>query len=261
MKIEIITEDDPLYILPFFDEFLRNYGSDFQVVHVSLCRTMGKRPRKQMVRELTLLYGPLGFSRLLGRAAAARIGGLFSLPRTAKRFHTLPQLCKAFSISYEHTGNPNDTNFVARLRERAPDLLVSVACPHILKKSVLDIPPLGCINIHHAPLPRYKGMMPSFWQLYHGERKAGLTIHFMSSELDQGAALFQGGLEIEAGESLDHLILRSKRYGAHCMAKVLDQLRSGTQQAVVLDQSTGSYFTFPRLEEIRDFKRRGLRAI
>ena len=138
---------------------------------------------------------------------------------------------------------------------------MSVACPYILKSKLLNLPPLGCINIHHAPLPRYQGMMPTFWQMYNGEKKVGLTIHQMREKIDQGPVLLQEDIEIAAGESLDLLIRRSKRHAASCLAKVLQDIR--TQQATMLVSTgtDGSYFTFPTFQQIREFRRRGLRAL
>jgi len=150
---------------------------------------------------------------------------------------------------------------VESVRRRGADLLVSVACPYILKVPLLTIAPKGAINIHHAPLPRYKGMMPTFWQMFHGEKSVGLTIHYMSPRIDEGEALLQDEQAIEPGESLDHLIQRSKRHGAHCMARVLRQIQEGTVKPVALDHSKSSYFTFPTSAEIKEFHIRGLRSI
>jgi methionyl-tRNA formyltransferase len=261
MRIEFLTQDDPLYILPFFEEFFRYYGREFEISQLSISPVMGKRSRTQMVKELTALYGPLGFTRLLSRAAAAHVLGTLPRRPEASRFRTLAQLCQAYGIPFQHVGSPNAAGFVAELRQRAPDLLASVACPYILKEAVLNLPPLGCINIHHAPLPRYKGMMPTFWQMYHGEKQVGVTVHYMAAKVDEGAALLQEELEIRPGEPLDQLIQRSKRHGAHCMARVMRQIAVGTQEAVDMNLSEGSYFTFPTLEQIREFHRRGFRAI
>ncbi len=261
MRIEFLTQDDPLYILPFFEEFFRECTGEFEIVHVSICRVMGKRSRSKLLRELVHLYGPLGFFRILGRTAGLRLLGLLPRARRAKRFGTLAQLCRAYQIPFEQIGNPNSEEFVVKFRQRAPDVLVSVACPYILKEPLLKATSLGCVNIHHAPLPRYKGMMPTFWQMYHGEKKVGVTIHYMAPKVDEGAPLLRAELEILPGGSLDHLIQRSKRHGAGCMAKVLRQLAAGTQQVIQWKTAESSLFTFPTLEEIREFHRRGFRAI
>ena len=261
MRIEFLTQDDPLYVLPFFDEFVRNYAYEFEIVHIATSPTMGKRSRWQMIKELSQLYGVLGMARLVTRLASAKALGKLPNKAGVIRYSTLAQLCRAYKIPHSQIGNPNAPEFVESVRKCAPDLLISVACPYILKERLLTIAPKGAINIHHAPLPRYKGMMPTFWQMFHGEKTVGLTIHYMVAKIDEGETLFQDELAIEKGESLDHLIQRSKRHGAHCMARVVKQIREGTAAPKALDHSKGSYFTFPTIEEIREFHRRGYRAI
>ena len=261
MKIEFLTQDDPLYILPFFEEFLRNYSSQFEIAQISCSPTMGKRSRFQILKELTALYGPVGMGQLLAKTAVSRVLGKSSKGRDAKRFYGLKQISKAYGIPHQKIGNPNAAEFVASVRLRKCDVLVSVACPYILKEALLSTPPLGCINIHHAPLPRYKGMMPTFWQMYHGEKSVGVTVHTMVPKIDEGLALLQENMEIKPGETLHQLIQRAKRHGAHCMARVLAQVGSNSVTPIVLDPTKSSYFTFPTLAEIGEFQRRGYRAI
>jgi len=260
-RIEFLTQDDAIYLLPFFDEFLRHHSREFEIGRISICRTMGKRSRIQLASELLALYGIGGFTRLLAQNTRAKLLGFFSKPPDSPPYYTLSQLCRAYGIESAFIQNPNSDEFVASVRARNCDLLISVACPYILKERLLAVPPQGCINIHHAPLPRYKGMMPTFWQMYHGEKKVGITIHYMTAKVDEGRALFQGELEIGQDESLDRLIRRSKRHGARCMAQVLREMATRTQKVVTLDASEGNYFSFPTLEQIREFRRRGLRAL
>jgi methionyl-tRNA formyltransferase len=261
MRIEFLTQNDPIYILPFFVEFLRHYSGEFEILKVSCSPAMGKRDRIQMVRELTQLYGFVGFARLaterLWKLAVSR------LPKgqNAKTFSSIRQLCRTFSIAYEDIGNPNAASYLEGVRIRKPELIASVACPYILKEDVLKSAPRGCVNIHHAPLPRYKGMMPSFWQMFQGERTVGVTVHLMGDKVDEGEAILQEQMAIEDGESLDHLIRKSKRHGAHVMAKALRLMASGEARPFSLNSSPGTYFTFPTAGEISEFKQRGYRAI
>lgn len=261
MKIIFLTQDEPIYILPFFDEFLRNYHDRFDVAGVFCSRAMGKRNRLQLLKELLSLYGLTGIVRLVARTARAKLLGKLPASKQSRSFHSLEQLCRAFVVPYSGMSNPNDENCVSEVRRSGADLIVSVACPYILKEPMLGLTPKGCLNIHHAPLPNYKGMMPTFWQMFHGERSVGLTIHYMVPKVDEGAALLQESLEIQRNETLDHLIRRSKRHGAHCMARVLGEIEAGTGKPTVLDNSKGSYFTFPTIAEIREFHRKGFEAI
>jgi methionyl-tRNA formyltransferase len=222
---------------------------------------MGKRKRRKLIGELVALYGLGGFLRLGMRNAVLRLLGKLKKGRGARTYHSIPQIAAAYGVPCQSVGDPNDSAYREALRARQVDLLVSVACPYILKQDVWRLAPLGGINIHHAPLPRFKGMMPTFWQLYHGEKTVGVTIHSIAAKVDEGEALLQEELAVEAGETLDRLIVRSKRHGAHCMAKVLRQIASGTQQPIRLNQSQSSYFTFPTAAESKEFRRRGYRAI
>src|SRR4249920_753119 len=226
MKIEFLTQEDSLYVLPFFEEFLKNYAGEFEITRISCCRAMGKRSRLQLLRELKWLYGVTGLSKLFLQAGAAKILSMLPRSRGAQRFYSIAQLAKAYGIPYEHVDNPNQPEFTGALQQRSPDLLISVACPYILKEKLLGLPPRGCVNIHHAPLPRYKGMMPTFWQIFHGEKTVGVTVHFMATKVDEGSALLQEQLAIEPDETLDHLIHRSKRHGAHSMGRALRQIAS-----------------------------------
>src|SRR4029079_604237 len=124
-------------------------------------RAMGNRKRSELLKALLALYGPLGFARLATSVAAAKTLAKVPKSRKAARFHSLAQLSKAYGIPYSCIGNPNREEVLQDIRARRSDLVVSVACPFLIKSELLKTPPLGCVNIHHAPLPRYRGMMPT----------------------------------------------------------------------------------------------------
>jgi methionyl-tRNA formyltransferase len=261
MKIVFLTQDDPIYILPFFDEFFRQDLGEIEIKGIFSCKTMGDRKRVKLLRELLSLYGTLGLSRLLIRRVNCKFAEQLPAKPGARRFYSVPQIGRAFQVPHAFIGNPNRDDAVTQISALSPDLLVSVACPYILKEKLLTLPPLGCVNIHHAPLPRYKGMMPTFWQMYQGEHAVGLTIHTMAARVDEGSALLQEQLPMVKGESLDSLIRRTKRHGAHCMLRVLQQIAEQKQGKLSVEDGPGSYFTFPTAAEIKEFRRRGFRAI
>jgi len=262
MNVEFLTQDDSLYILPLFEELICNYRNEWEVTRVLTCRTMGKRSRKQLISELMQLYGSVAFAGLAGATILSRALGKLPRRAGASGYLSLDQLFRAYAIEHENIGNPNGEDVVRAIAARKPDILVSVACPYILKRPLLEIAPLGAINIHHAPLPRYRGMMPTFWQMFHGETHSGLTIHYMVPEVDEGDAIFRDGLPIRPGESLHQLIIRAKRHGGHCLGQVLRTFAQGRKPSPLPRVETaGSYFTFPTREEMRAFHAKGLRSI
>lgn len=261
MRLEFLSQDDPVYLLSFFEEFVRSYAGEFEILQVGLCRTMGKRKRAKLARELLALYGVRGFAKLGLRSVEARTLSWLHKGPSAKTYCSIAQLCRACAIRCVPIENPNSSEYISDLKRRTPDYLISVACPYILRQELLSELPQRCINIHHAPLPSYKGMMPTFWQLYNGERSVGLTIHYMVPGVDEGDALYQTRLEVHPGETLHELICRSKRHAAHCLAEVLRSLAAGEAKRIPLDRSKSSQFTFPTLQEIAEFHVRGHRAI
>ena len=102
MKIEFLTQEDSLYVLPFFEEFLRHYASEFEVTRISCCRAMGKRSRVQLLQELKWLYGVTGLGKLLLQAAKAKVFSLLPRSRSSQKFYSIAQLADAYGIPYEH---------------------------------------------------------------------------------------------------------------------------------------------------------------
>src|SRR5260370_20773619 len=106
MRIEFLTQNDPLYVLPFFDEFLRNYSAEFEILKISCSPTMGKRSRVQLLRELTSLYGVVGFIRLLRRTAKYRILSNFRSVRDARQLYSLEQAARSYPTPHETHYHP-----------------------------------------------------------------------------------------------------------------------------------------------------------
>lgn len=90
----------------------------------------------------------------------------------------------------------NEDN-ITKLKELAPDLIVVAAYGQILPKRVLQIPPLGCINVHASLLPKYRGAAPIHWCIIKGETATGITTMLMDEGLDTGDMLLAKKLEID----------------------------------------------------------------
>ena len=91
------------------------------------------------------------------------------------------------------------------LQTLRPDLIIGLGT-RILKPAVLAIPPMGILNGHSSLLPNYRGGTTEFWQLVHGARETGVTIHFMTERVDEGNIVVRGEWPIYPGA--DHYGLR-----------------------------------------------------
>ena len=103
--------------------------------------------------------------------------------------------------------------------------------------------------------------MPTFWQMYHGERTIGVTVHRISELLDEGPVLSRDALPISGNDSMHDLIRRSKRKGAAAVHAVLQRINAGGAFPLPALPLEPTSFTFPTAEEITEFHRRKLKAI
>lgn len=110
----------------------------------------------------------------------------------------------------------------------APDVIVVAAYGKILPKVVLDLPPLGCINVHASLLPRYRGAAPIQWAILRGEQRTGITIMRMNERMDAGDILLQEETEIGARETYGALQTRLAEIGAQALMKGIAGLHAGS---------------------------------
>jgi len=257
MKLIFITQDDPFYVRCFFEEFFSIYPFSKEIEALVIQSPMGKKSMAQLIRQMYGFYGWEDFWRMGLRYVWAKnlncMGKLFS----QTEWLNLSALCRVYGIRVLYKNDLHHPEFLNEIRERGIDLIISVAAPTIFRRELIDLPRLGCINIHHAPLPRYKGMMPNFWQLYHGEKTVGITVHKMNPRIDEGEIILQKEVAVITGESLDTLIKRTKRLGAHCMAEAIEMVRSGGVQPIENRVYQGSYFSFPTKQDVRKFRQMG----
>ena len=250
LRVFFITEDDPLYVAQFFETFLEEYPRrELEVIGITVARAFNES-LLATGRRVLRFYGPRDFPRLLARFARARIGrrGIASLARRE-------------GIPVVPTESVNDATYVAALRRLEPDVVVSVAAPEIFRAQLLETPRLGCLNIHSGRLPRYRGMMPVFWQMLSGEPSATVTVHRMVSRLDAGPVLGTVIEPILPRDSLDRMMLATKRSGARLMIRVLGDLRAGRTEGEEVRPDEGSYFSFPGPQEVAGLRRLGHRMI
>ena len=260
-RILFITQDDPFYVKLFFEEFFRNYKDLDEIRGVVIAQAMGKKSLFALANQMYNFYGPFNFIKVGSKYAIYKLLPIFNGFLNGAIAYNLNQLCKKYKIKVLKRQNINSEAFLDELKTMNLDLIISVAAPAIFKDRLIQIPRYGCINIHNAKLPKYRGMMPNFWQLYHNEKKVGITIHEINPKIDDGKILLQKEVEVEPAETLDFLIKRTKRVGAYCMMEAIDMIKSGKIKYIENDAKEASYFSFPTSKDVRKFRDMGHRLL
>ncbi len=153
------------------------------------------------------------------------------------------------------TRDINDAEGLRFLAACAPDLLVSAFFNQRVHAPALALPKRGCLNIHPSLLPEAKGVDPVFQSLLHGVPPLGVTVHFMTPELDAGRIVAQRPIEGRAGSSVFAITALLFREGAELLAQALEHIAAGATGSP--QSGTGSYQSWPTRRELRILRDRG----
>lgn len=131
----------------------------------------------------------------------------------------------------------------AQLKELNPDLVVTAAYGKLLPQSFLDVPRLGCINVHGSLLPRYRGAAPVQWAVLNGDRFTGVSVQYMVNGMDEGDVLSSAETEIGEFETSGELFDRLMVLGAELLVKTVADMEKGVAVSVKQDESLATYTT------------------
>lgn len=180
-------------------------------------------------------------------ASGHEVCGVFTQPDKPKSrgMKLQPSPVKEHSLSIGlpvfQPAKMRDGEALGILRELEPELIVVAAYGKILPPEILELPRLGCVNVHSSLLPKYRGAAPINWAILNGEDETGVTIMYMAEGLDTGDILAQRSTPININENAAELFSRLADLGAELLIEVLEQLDRGTAAAVPQDDNLSCY--------------------
>lgn len=95
------------------------------------------------------------------------------------------------NIEYVREKKINSETVVRKIKGLKPDLIITAHFQRLLKRELIDIPSIGCLNLHPSLLPLYRGMSPQHWPIINGDEKTGITVHFIDEGIDTGKIVLQ----------------------------------------------------------------------
>jgi methionyl-tRNA formyltransferase len=260
IKLAFITQEDSVAIPENVEKVLQLSGVNAQLIAIvdssgSVANRKWTFARGFGVRQTFRM----GLALLRARVADA-VDSVCGY-RLAIRKRSVKAVARKNGVPFTVVKNANDDAFVEYVESLDLDLIVSFSCPSVFKTRLLRAARVGCINMHCSYLPRYAGLLPSFWVLHHGENETGATVHYMDDKIDNGAILNQCRVPIEPGMTMFQLIRKTKAAGGELMVRTIEQLMNGGVQTMPNPSGDGSYFSWPTVEQMREFRRRGGRLI
>lgn len=180
-------------------------------------------------------------------AAGHRVRAVYTQPdRPAGRGRQLrpspvKAAAQALDIPVEQPQTLRDAAVLGQLSQYAPDVMVVAAYGLMLPQAVLDLPRMGCLNIHASLLPRWRGAAPIQRAIEAGDAETGVTIMQMEAGLDTGPMLLRRGTPIHPEDSAGSLHERLAALGAAALIETLDRLTAGGLQAQSQNPDQASY--------------------
>jgi len=154
----------------------------------------------------------------------------------------IKELALQKGLPVEQPQDPNAPEFLNLIQEIHPDLIVVIAYGHILKTALLDIPILGCLNIHASLLPELRGPAPIQWAILKGLKETGLTAMWMEAGVDMGNIILQEKVLVEPFETYGSLHQKLSSLSGPFLVRVLSHLKTkGRDPGTPQDHSLATY--------------------
>ena len=134
-----------------------------------------------------------------------------------------------------------DGEALAVLQGLKPELIAVAAYGKILPVDILELPSLGCVNVHSSLLPKYRGAAPINWAILNGENETGVTIQRMAEGIDTGDILAQISTSIDLNENAAQLTARLAQMGAELLVETVRKLETGSASETPQDESRASH--------------------
>lgn len=173
--------------------------------------------------------------------------GVYTKPDTPKNrgMKLIPSEVKTLALAHGlpvyQPASFREDEAVEVLKALAPDLIVAVAYGKILPQRVLDIPPLGCINIHGSILPALRGSAPVQWAVLNDLPETGVTAMYLNAAMDEGDVIDVRSTPIGENETAGELMDRLAVLGAALLRDTLGAIAAGTASRTPQDPTQASY--------------------
>lgn len=250
MNIVLITQDEPFYLAENINNLINDLPNHSRVVGCVLLNASPFGKKESLLRKAYKTYSIFGMNFFLRYALEYFLSKINKNKSVAYvlNSHNIPILYLNSSI--------NSKDSLQRISGLNPDLLISVAGNEIFKRPLIDLAPKGCLNLHTALLPKYRGLMPSFWVLKNNEAKTGVSVFFVDEGIDSGPILVQKEIEI-GSHNQKSLIIDSKALGMKAILEAIEKIYLGDLTCIPNSDEKMSYYGFPTASDVRKFRSNG----
>ncbi len=259
MRVFFILSENPLFKTSFLEQIIRKYSGKIVGITITPFRPCKMRMVKYF-RFYIILLGLKGLYYVFSSVVHTKIMDIISRFLRTKRCYSIKGIGRRYKIPIYYTKNINDERFIDTIRNMNIDVIVSSG-NQIFKKDILNLPRIGSINRHSSLLPYYRGIYPIFWEMLNGENHAGVSIHWITEEIDKGTILNQAKIKIEENDSFFSLYRKIFDLSSELVVQTLNDIENGTVKNIINNPAIGSYYSYPSRKDIKRFRALGKRIV
>lgn len=257
LRAVVLSREEPFFVPEYLGPLLD--CADLEIVRLYLDR---RRSPHLDVRNIARMCTVVGMTKLIALETLAMMpGGLalagFQGPRS------IAALGRAHGVPIRRIASI-DGSMVDEIRTLAPDLILSVANPHVLPPPLLAAAKIAALNSHASLLPRHRGVLTAFWTLLDGDAQGGVSIHRMEEEVDRGAVVAQAPFAIAPDETVFSYYRKAALVGGRLWLDVVSRLArgEGLESLTEFDAGDGTPIRgVPTPDQTMRFRRAGRRFI
>ena len=248
MRLVILTQEDPFYLPKIYQYLLPKLKSEGHEVVASVLfdvAPFGKKESK--VKQLIDTYKVFGSSFTIHYILQYAKGILGKDVKGVMETNGIETIKLANRVNH-----PKSLEIIRRFK---PDLLVSLAGNEIFKQPLFESAKYGVINLHSALLPKYRGLMPSFWVMRHNEDRTGVSVFFVDEGIDSGPIIVQKEVPL-LNRTQAELIWELKYRGADAIIEACNLVAEHGENTPTManDEKDMTYYSRPTKEDVKVFK-------
>ena len=162
-------------------------------------------------------------------------------PNSSMWYGSVSKIAEKNKLTLFKPKDINDPSFCEKIKTLNPDIVLCVFYPKILKKNFIDIPKYGCINLHFAPLPKYRGCMPGAWAIIEGQDEFGVTMHYIDEGVDSGDIVAQKKFTINRNDTGKTLYKKCEKVGLELFNEAFPIIKNNKVKKIPQDKTKVIY--------------------
>jgi methionyl-tRNA formyltransferase len=250
MRIIIISQNEPFYLADNLNYLIKSLPKHSEIVACVANDASPFGKKESFIQKAKKTYKIFGFRFFVFYA----IKFILSKFNKTKKIDYVLENFNIPKIKLKKNINHKDS--VSLINSFKPDLLISILGNQIFKEQIFNLAPKGCLNLHTALLPKYRGLMPTFWVLKNNEKYTGVSVFYVDKGIDSGPIVVQEKVEI-GDRTQEQLIKHTKKIGMNCILRAIDLIHENNIDLIDNNPEDKTYFSFPTKEDVKIFRNQG----